>query len=229
MDERPLGMAVLVPGVRTVEIAMTEESGPDFASMELGSFLEALSAKSPMPGGGASACVAGAIALAQAQMVLAYTLGKARFASHEGANRLAHTSLGNARTLMLRLAREDAQAYAMLNELQRLDADDPRRRRELPASAALCVAIPMNALAVCADAARILADLPARTNEHLLSDLAIAAALLDASARCCVMNVRVNLPLLPEGDRGEPLERSRAMAAQTRGLLAPIISSMLAD
>lgn len=208
---------------------MTHEPLSSLSSMELGAFLDALSAKSPTPGGGASACLAGALAIAQAQMVLAFTLGKARFAEHEEANRRAHASLANARHLLLTLAEEDASAYAMLNELQRLDPDHPRRLAELAGSAELCVKIPLSALGVCADAARVLADLPRRTNEHLRSDLAISASLLDASARCCLINVLVNLPLLPEGEREEPGEQAREMSSRTHGLLVPIVSAFLAQ
>ena len=49
---------------------------PSINSQSIDAFLETLASKTPAPGGGATACLAGALACAQAQMVVEYSLGK---------------------------------------------------------------------------------------------------------------------------------------------------------
>lgn len=163
-------------------------------------FLGELAAKSPAPGGGASACVAGAIAAAQAEMVVAYSIGKRDLAEHQSRLESARRSLTNARTILLRLADEDAQAYASVNELQRLPDGDARRSAELPGALAASIQIPLAAMAACVDMLRLLESLTQMTNTRLHSDLVIAAILAEASARASHRNVIVNAPLV-----GEPL------------------------
>jgi len=176
----------------------------------VGQFLEALGSKTPAPGGGATACLAGALACAQAQMVVEYSLNKKRLADYQPMLASARDRLAKARAILLRLGDEDASAYQMLNELTRLDEADERRLLELPAAAQLCADIPLSALATCADAARIIEDLPGKSNEYLASDLTISAILLLAAAESCWHNVQVNLPQL-----GEDAARPRQEQAQT--------------
>lgn len=169
----------------------------------LGSFLDALAARSPSPGGGAAACVCGATGVALAGMVTAYSLGRKDLAAHQGALEDAQRQLARARSLLLSLAEEDAAAYAQLNALQKLAPDAAARRDGLAEAARACVQIPLAALAACVDVLRLLDALATRGafNRHLRSDLAIAAVVLKAAGRACAINVRINLPLLPEPAR----------------------------
>lgn len=176
------------------------------AQHEFGALLAAIAAKAPAPGGGATACGAGALAAAQAEMVVAFSIGKKDLAAHQETLTAARARLQRGRAMFLELGDEDAQAYGLLNELQKLPPGDARREDEMPAAIAACVQIPLAALAVCADLAGLMADLGPITNKHLRSDLVISAILAEAAARACACNVRVNLPML--GD-----EAARAAAA----------------
>src|SRR5262245_5876212 len=86
------------------------------ASYTIADFLEALAARTPTPGGGAVASAVGATAAALARMVVAYSLGKKSLAAHQPALEIAARELDVARALLLRLADEDAAAYALLSE-----------------------------------------------------------------------------------------------------------------
>lgn len=194
---------------------------PSITSQSIDAFLGALASKTPAPGGGATACLAGALACAQAQMVVEYSLGKKRLADHEPMLSSARDRLANARKILLRLADEDALAYQILNELQRLEPKDPRRSQELPAATALCADIPLSALATCADAARVIQQLPDKTNEHLASDLSISAVLLHAAGESCAHNVKVNLPQLDEPGATE-------RQSQCDSLLGAIVAALRA-
>jgi methenyltetrahydrofolate cyclohydrolase len=167
------------------------------AAMPLSDLLGAIAAKTPTPGGGATAAAA-ALAAAQAQMVVAYSVGKKSLAAHEPALREALGVLARAREVALRLGDEDAAAYGLVNQLSRLPEGDPARAA-LPAAQQASVDVPLALAATCTDVLRHLETLAGITNRQLRSDLAIAAILADAAARCSAWNVAVNAGFLPAG------------------------------
>jgi len=170
----------------------------------LADFLDALAAKTPTPGGGAVASFTGAIAGALAAMVVNYSVSKKSLAEHKPELEKALESLTRARTLLLELAAEDEAAYADLNALWKLDADDPKRAGEMPAAIDRAIQAPRAVLAACLNLLRQLEELAPITNKNLRSDLAIAGVLAEAGARAAGWNVRVNTPLLEsEAQRDE--------------------------
>lgn len=173
----------------------------DLGALPLSSLLEAIAAKTPTPGGGAVACAVGALAAATAGMVVSYSVGKKDLAAHQEMLRSAEAYLRRARVLFLQLAAEDAAAYGLLNELQKLPEADPRRQAELADAVDSSVQVPLASVAAGADLLRLFESLTSTTNRHLRSDLAVAAILAESAARAGACNVRINLPLLPEGRR----------------------------
>jgi formiminotetrahydrofolate cyclodeaminase len=168
---------------------MTETQG--FSQHTIQQFLSELAAKSPTPGGGAAAPICGAVGAALANMVVSYSLGKKNLAEHQPALESAASALSAATRRFQALAEEDAVAYSRMNELQRLPEDDPRRG-ELDAATSKAVEVPVQVLALCAETLELCARLAGISNKHLLSDLAIAAVLLDACARSSRWNVLIN-------------------------------------
>lgn len=166
-------------------------------SYPFGTFLSDIAKKTPAPGGGAVAPAVGAIAAALAEMVVAYSLGKASLAEHQETLTGAAERLGRARSLLLKLAEEDAAAYEWLNRLMRLPEGDPGRA-EMRAAVSAAIAAPRASLAGALDLLRLLEKLVSITNRRLRTDLAIAAVLAEAAARAAAWNVRINLPLIED-------------------------------
>lgn len=169
--------------------------------MPFGAMLEAIAAKTPTPGGGAVACATGALAAATAGMVVSYSVGKKDLAPHRAELEAAAAYLGRARLLFLRLAAEDAEAYGLMNAIQKLPDADPRKAAEMPGAVRASVAAPMACVAACADVLRLCEKLRPISNRYLLSDLQVAAILAESAAQCGACNVRINLPMLAEGER----------------------------
>lgn len=164
--------------------------------MTLNELLGAISAKTPVPGGGAVAAVTAALAAAVEQMALNYSIGKKLLAEHDHAHRAALMQSQQALAQAMQLAEADAQAYAAMNALWKLAADDPRRAKELPNAVRNAIAPPKELLDSMHDLLATLNHLAGTTNPNLNSDLAIAAILAEAAARSAAWNVRINLPLL---------------------------------
>lgn len=179
-----------------------------FAHLTISDFLAQLAAKTPAPGGGAVASTTGAIGASLARMVVAYSLGKKNLAEHQPVLQLADRALTNFASLFMQLADEDAAAYALVNELQKLPETDPRRALELPGASAAALAAPGASLAAACDLLRLIESLAPITNKFLRSDLAIAAVLGEAAARSAWWNVLVNLTLIPDADQRGRVQRS---------------------
>jgi len=188
-----------------------------------GVLLESIAAKTPAPGGGAVASAVGALGSALAGMVVSYSVGKKSLAAHELALRQAAQQLSIARSLLLRLADEDAQAYGAVNELSRLPETDARRTAELSTALRAAVDVPLATIAACVDLLRLMESLTTITNRQLRSDLAIAAVLTEAAARSSRWNVAVNAGFLPsDADRLAAIQDSGRMVAECVGRAAAV-------
>jgi len=164
--------------------------------------LDAVAARQPTPGGGSVSALAGALAAATGEMVLNYSIGKKGLEAYENELRPALAELHRARELMLELMAEDQSAYTALLAARKLPETVPDRAERITMALAASIRAPQ-AIAATAVAVLGVCDRVINfVNFHLLSDLAVAADLAMATARCAVYNVRVNL-----SDVSDPHER----------------------
>lgn len=166
--------------------------------MSVDELLEAIGSKTPTPGGGAVASVVTALAAALGRMVVVFSHGKKKLAAHESLHAESLEKLQEMSRRAVELAETDAEAYAALNALWKLDQSDERRQREWSGAVNAAIDAPMQVLAACVAIIELLEQLAGKTNPMLNSDLAMAAILAEAGARSAAWNVRVNLPLLKD-------------------------------
>ena len=172
----------------------------------IGDFLRSLGEKTPTPGGGAVAALTQALAAALGQMVVNYSIGKKTLAAFDKQNRTMLEQLEAIGQRSLTLAEADMEAYARLNELWKLPADDPRRMREFDTAVQAAIDAPQAMLESAVHAVDLLGSLTSTTNPILKSDLAIAAVLAEAAARAAAWNVRINLPQLTDATRRRAID-----------------------
>lgn len=181
-------------------------------------FLDAVAARQPTPGGGAVASIVAALAAALGGMVVNYSRGKKSLVEHAALLAEADKSLSELGQRAIRLAEDDASAYARVNSLMRLDSNDPARLSQFAEAVEQAVKAPHSVLHAAMETLRLLARLAGATNPMLGSDLAMAAILAEAAAKSAAWNVRVNLPLLGDPSVRQAFEttlaRSLADAAQ---------------
>lgn len=202
------------------------ETQSGLTMIAFGDLLESVAAKTPTPGGGAVASAVGALAAALAGMVVSYSVGKKTLAAHEPLLQEARAELTRARALLLRLADEDAAAYGLVNELQKLPESDPRRVAELPIAMEASVQVPLATIAASVTLLRLFERLATATNRHLRSDLAIAAVLAEATARASAWNVAVNAAMLGNPSRtAEVLGQSDRAVRDARSVTARVESA----
>jgi formiminotetrahydrofolate cyclodeaminase len=175
----------------------------DYLSLPISTFLDDLASKAPTPGGGSVACLSGAVAAAQAAMVIEYTVGKPRFAEHEDTLKHALAEFERARALFSELMREDMAAYQRWVDARK--SDDPVEKQRAAATAA---AVPMEVAALGGVMLALLEEIKNRVNPYLVSDLKVAADLTLATVRSAGYNVTVNLPGLEDEDQARKLAES---------------------
>jgi len=183
----------------------TSSPRDDLHKLSIQDFLSRLSEKTATPGGGSVAALTGALAAAQAHMVLAYTLGKPKFSAYEKQLKEQSSRLLAAVNLFLELMETDAAAYELLNPLLKLSSSDRRSNPQFAPALLTAIRIPQS---VCAAGAQVLltcTELVDISNPQLVSDLGVAASLANATVETAALNVHVNLALLDDAAEARQL------------------------
>jgi formiminotetrahydrofolate cyclodeaminase len=198
-------------------------------SATIDAFLIATASKQPTPGGGAVAALAGALAAAIGEMVLAYSVAKKDLADHQPALVEIAARLAEHRNHLLSLVVADQAAFAELTAAKKLPADDPDRTARIKAAVQGCIDCPV-AIGMTALKILVLADrVTPIANKWLLSDLAVCAELAMATVRTAGYNVRANLSSLDtDADRAQTVELIDGMTRGGLGYVQKIIPAIWA-
>ena len=203
-----------------------------FRDLTLGQFAERLASPEPVPGGGSASAVAAALGASLVAMVAELTQGRAKYADQA---ELCSTAVPAARALsdeLLRLADEDAAAYAACAIALKLPresfTDQELRDRQIRETAQVAAEVPLQCVERCVDALGVAEALAGRSNKNASSDLRVASLLLEAAADGAAANVLVNLPLIGTNEwtdataaRVEPLMAdARTIARSVREVVA---------
>jgi formiminotetrahydrofolate cyclodeaminase len=173
----------------------------DLTKLGIDEFLDRTADRTPTPGGGSVTAAAAALACALARMVAAFSSGKkttppVRTQVEETARRLHRAD-----QLLRALITRDATSYAGMTEAAKdwkaASAAGPVEQdasvRKVYADAVLAaVAVPLEVAAIASNALATMDEFKAVASQYLLSDLAIAAILADATARAARYTVHVN-------------------------------------
>ena len=186
------------------------------------SYLDALAAATPAPGGGSAAGVTGAMGAALVEMVAGLSLAKlgAQGGEHSALQQAALEHARSARAELLQLAEDDAVAYGAFMEALKLpkSSDDERAARTSAISAAAqrAAEVPLatlRATVAVAEAARSIQD---KSLLAAASDLEVAARFARASGESAAENVEANLPYIDD-----PQTRAE-IASQTSAALTAL-------
>lgn len=167
-------------------------------------FIERLASRDPIPGGGSASALAGAMGAALIQMVVALTSGRPAAADIE--NELAEIAASAlaVQSDLLRLTEVDAAAYDAVVRARRLpretQLEQQVRALQVGAATREATMAPLETLRRGAAVLALSERLASIANRHAISDVGVAALLASAAMRGAAMNVRINLPFLPDTD-----------------------------
>ena len=183
---------------------------PALADRSVRELLEAVGARTPVPGGGAAAALTGALAAGLVEMAARFTPGREDDAGEAGA----------LREQLLELGERELHAYGPVLEASALDARDPDREARLRGALSDAADSPVEIARAARSVAELAAELALTGNAHLTGD-AITGAML-AEAACCAAArlAEINLARVPSDPRlDEAAELTRqASAARAKAL-----------
>jgi formiminotetrahydrofolate cyclodeaminase len=143
-------------------------------------YLDDLAAKLPAPGGGSAAALTAGLGASLISMVVNFTIGKPKYASVEAELKTILEKSEKLKEEFLRLVDLDVVAYESKNIRDALD-------------------VPFMVARLCFEGIRLCLPLVTKGNVNLISDVAVAAILLEAAFSSAYYNVEINLKSL--GDK----------------------------
>lgn len=151
-------------------------------------YLDDLAARLPAPGGGSAAALNAALGASLISMVVNFTLGKPKYAPYEKELKLLLEKSEKLRQDFLNLVDLDVIAYKSKNLRDTLD-------------------VPFMVARLCFEGIRLCPDLIKKGNVNLISDVAVAAILLEAAFAAAYFNVEINLKSLADKKLAREINR----------------------
>lgn len=158
----------------------------DFKDHSLKEYLNRLSAREPVPGGGSAAAVSSALGASLIAMVIQYSIGKGKSKSVE--NKLAQMlkKVTSIRDELLYLVDQDARAYLQVVASRKLDTKTKRKAKKEAAR------VPLRICRLSYQIVDLTPYVVQEGNPHLLSDVEVALELLLAGYHSALVMVRIN-------------------------------------
>ena len=204
---------------------------PDILSLPVHDFLTATAAKHPTPGGGSVTALCGALASSLAAMALEYTVGKKAYAAYDAEIRQALAQFQTASAMLQELIAEDVAAYETLAPLLKLPEPDRQNHADYLPAVVAAIRAPQTVAGFALNILERCTTLLDKTNKFLVSDLGIAAVYAHATVHASEINVRVNLPLLPDPQEaattGQSMAALSAKADQLYAVFRPLLLQRL--
>lgn len=180
-------------------------------------FIEKLSTKEPVPGGGGASALMGAVAAALCSMVANLTSGKKKYAEYQEDIERIIKDMGFEINVFLGLIEKDAEGFYPLSRAYSIPKDEPGRDELLESALAVAAEAPFEILRECHKLLATLDELAIKGSRLALSDVGVAAAACRAAADGAVMNVYANTKLMKNREYADRLnEQTRAFQKECR-------------
>ncbi len=150
-----------------------------YKDSSLKKYLDDLAAKLPAPGGGSAAALTAALGASLLGMVVNFTLGKPKYVKYEEELKKILAKSEELRQEFLNLVDLDVVAYQSKNIRDALG-------------------VPFMVARLCFEGIKLCAPLIKKGNVNLISDVAVAAILLEAAFAAAYFNVEINLKYLKD-------------------------------
>ena len=177
-------------------------------------FLNDLSSKEPVPGGGGASALVGAIGCALCSMVGNLTTGKKKYADYQDRLNELLPWLEAHREVLLADIKKDADAFYPLSQAYSLDKNDPATEGIMEKALYDAANAPMQIIEDVYALVPILEELADNGSRLAISDVAVAAAACHAALRGAVMNIYINTKSMKNREAADK------MNARAKGLVA---------
>lgn len=178
-------------------------------------FIEKLSTKEPIPGGGGASAMLGAVAASLCQMVANLTSGKKKYAQYQEDIERIINKMEFEKKVFLALIEKDAEGFFPLSKAYSIPKDEPGRDEVLEQALVVAAQTPFEILKECDKLLGVLDELTTKGSMLAISDVGVAAAACRAAADGAAMNVYANTKLMKDRDNADNLNK-QTMAYQEK-------------
>lgn len=204
-----------------------------FQEQSIETFLQELSSKAPVPGGGGASAIVGALACTLAHMVGSLTVGKPKYASVESEMNELLTRSEALKNRFLVLMDEDAAAFEPLAQAYRLPKSTPAEQEEkarvMEAALKNAVQPPLAIMEACAEAFSLIALCAEKGSAIAVSDAGVAASFCRAALEGASLNVFINTKSMQDRAFAESVNsRARQLLAQYCAAADELVRSVTA-
>ncbi len=165
-------------------------------------FITSLAAKTPTPGGGACAAMAGAMGTSLYLMVVRFSRGKKANAERDDDLAAAETVLDDHLQRILPMAEQDCAAYDLVSSAYSLpkETEDEKAIRKSAIQEAMvgAMVVPEETMCTIRDVFGAVDRIIDCVGKNIVSDLGSGAELLRAGAESAYFNVRINAAFLDD-------------------------------
>lgn len=184
-------------------------------------FMEVLSSKQPVPGGGGASALAGGLAAALGLMVGNLTVGKKRYAEVETEVISMMERLTAARGEMTRLIDEDGEVFAPLAAAYGLptgtEEEKEYKAQVMEKNLLAASLVPVRVMELAAELLELLEELEKKGSVMAVSDVGVAAQFARTALTGAVMNVYINTKSMKNREKAEGIN-DRAAETMDRGV-----------
>lgn len=184
-------------------------------------FIESLAARTPTPGGGAAAAMAGSMGTALFLMVVRFSRGKKANVEREGDLARVEGLLAAHLERLLPMAERDCRSFDLVSAAYGMpkDSDAQKALREKAVQEALrgAMVVPEETLCMVRDVFVAMDAITGCVGKAIASDLASGASLLMAAAEGAFLNVRINAAFLTNRELADStMIRAQTVRAEVR-------------
>jgi len=190
----------------------------NYRSERLEKYLDDLAAKLPTPGGGSVVALVAALGVGLLSMVSKFTLGKENYRqSEEEIEKILNRS-EDLRNRLTDLVDEDIGVYGRVSSAYKLpritDKEREVRSKAIEKACKDALIVPLEVARSCLEGLGLARRLVEIGNVRLVSDVGVAAGLLEAALKGAEFNVKINLKVI--GDRDFIEEKKKAIGSLVR-------------
>lgn len=158
----------------------------------LDEFQRELGSKSPTPGGGVVAALAGAFAASLIEMVANLTLGRKGYETKEKILLKILKDTGEIKKRLNVLADEDAAAYTKVMAAYKIDKENPKRKEAIKKALKYAIEVPFEVRKLSQALEKTGFKISKIGNKNALSDAKTAIHLAHAAGKSALENIKIN-------------------------------------
>lgn len=182
-----------------------------FTEYSCENFVDVLSTKEPVPGGGGASALVAAIGMALGNMVGSLTVGKKKYADVEEDIISLKEKAAKLQKEFINLVEEDAKAFEPLSRAYGMpkDTDEEKAEKDRVMELVLkdaCL-VPMDIMRKCCEAIEVCEEFAQKGSVIAISDAGVGAALLRSALLGASLNVFINTKSMKNRDYAEEINR----------------------